>query len=305
MTSLRFSPVILAAEARLDAEYATHVGFCSAVHHVVDFLQALPQTFSFRWADAGPGQGPTGFGDPEWERAQSLEEFGRAGAELKALAYSSSYAVFQVYQGLIEAMNDAKYLLAIQCTRTLLEHAAYQNDMYERVAAITRGLDVKVTGTFYGRSLEMRLLLIKLFEQKRFDTAALGEDTPEKILAMGENISEDSRATNILTLIDKLLPEGKSYRVIYSLLSEYVHPNLGSRVMFYQPPHPAVSGAATGFWTVSSEIGRPECIDHTLAVISGPVVSLSKMVEVHTEGLLAIGGLLESYSPAQDGGLPR
>lgn len=289
----RLMPHVLEAEVKLASEERASVTFSTDVDRLLEYLESLPNSYSFELSslEGRISKQPT----PRTEREEwvyGCANLRESSALLRALAYGSAYIVLWGITDLVEAMNRRSCLLAIQCTRSLIEHVAYQNEVYLSSQRVIEGAPDLKSGDLYLRSLEFSIALVKLWGARRFNTEALSEPTPERILHASRVFDEDFKATNTLTLIERLPPDGQSWRVAYELLSEYVHPNLGTRVMCFRQTVDPESGGE-GPWVVSSELGMTDQLSHTIAVLSGPVQALGTATTIITNGMLRMADLFE------------
>jgi len=177
------------------------------------------------------------FAEPSFRR--EIAEQGDRAAEYSLLAdlynwfkffvFTTGYKTRQLTEGLFFAYNASNYLTWVTLARSVVEHAA----VFCYFASKTDELEL--SGPHLKASHLKRLdeLLTAYAQGTRFNWDALMNGDVDSIEASYDKSAGRPRAVNVLTALRQLGKRDHRFEdveVAYSLLSDLVHPNMGSHV---------------------------------------------------------------------------
>jgi len=147
------------------------------------------------------------------------------------LFFSSVYKLLKAIESLVYCWNQSNLLGWVLFGRFSIELCSVYNHFWQKLE------DCGLLKTDYTieQLNELERILIKYSHGTRFDWDALLGGDFEKLKEKFAHTDQNKAAINILTAIDKLAslrPAFRDVRVIYDMLSDYAHPNMGSHSLF-------------------------------------------------------------------------
>ena len=200
------------------------------------------------------------------------------------------YKVKQLVRRLEEDLNANKYLTAASASRAIVEHTASLNYYLEKhispLFEKLQNIDPEANfPAFVQNTVELIRGLMKYAKATRFNWKSLVEGNLEKFYESWDEVDESIEQVNILTMVDKLPQDERGARFFYEMLSDFLHPNVGSHLLFVDD---VSHSEDTVKYTLRSEPRNDELLLAFLHVVSIPVkTSLPLFVDL-------VGGLSDN-----------
>jgi hypothetical protein len=196
-------------------------------YRMVSNLQAVPYAVAFgKWVKDGE-QGPPPTGSTAEIKAVIYDQASSA-AELKAFSVVSNVAAAELGESAVLGLREGKIIISFTSLRGFIERTAHARATADAVRPILEApmdgpltpvleLSEKIHKAMYGTQREWKKVVDADFRKT---------PTKETKYLLKENIA-DATPDNILKSIDKLDKHAPGARLVYDILCEFLHPNVG------------------------------------------------------------------------------
>ena len=251
-----------------EAAYPETEGFAAAVDDARKVIKSTPPDFAFTfYLDPNPR---TMGGD-------SAIVFPRLLAETEGwlgfIVHSVAYRLGQFLDDLSTGINDARPYRAVGAARSLVELSAFVYHHTKIILKEANELSLEPSDSFPAavKGIVMTLTAARHFAQvTRFNWSAMVRGDADEFFSAWDDVEERVKATQILTLIDKLPGEEKrAARFFYEMLCDYVHPNVGAHTLVVNRTEPLDNGQMT--WALSREPNSDEAFSILIHAVAIPV----------------------------------
>ena len=157
------------------------------------------------------------------------------------LFFTNLFKFLKYIESLIYSWNSKNYLGWVLFGRSIIELCAVYNYFDQK---LKRFNPLKTDFTIE-EIQNIEETLIQYSHGTRFDWNSLIEGNFEKLKENFEASGESRHAVNVLTAIDKLKslrPAFHGVKIVYDILSDYCHPNMGSHSIFIDLPEQVYDG---------------------------------------------------------------
>lgn len=139
-----------------------------------------------------------------------------------------------LFGSLERCLVENNLLLSALIFRSLLEYVASLNWSSVFISSRLNSLDIKSLDIKHYVDEEFEKELIRMTHGSRFNWNAYLKGQFDELVKKPSEVTDLCRQKNILGYIDKLARQKRysSLRLIYDLLSEFVHPNFGSNLIY-------------------------------------------------------------------------
>jgi hypothetical protein len=256
-----FSERILRLVSDHESHFPGTAGFVSAIADARQFTESVPPTFSFTFY-LNPNPQAMG-SDPAVVFPRLLEQ---TEGWLGFIVHSVAYRLGQFLDDLITGMNAARPYRSVGAARCLVELSAFVHHHTKiLVSASTTLAQVPVEGIVTTLGAASRFAQVT-----RFNWGAMVRGDMDEFFTAWDSVDERVKATQILTLIDKLPGEEKrAARFFYEMLCDYVHPNVGAHTLVVSKAEPVPEGQMR--WELSREPDSDEALSVLVHAVAIPV----------------------------------
>ncbi|WP_437644272.1 hypothetical protein [Sorangium sp. So ce362] len=266
---------------RVEHRYPGDAGLLAAIDLVAGTLDELPREFAF---DADPD---LRLATLEANRVSKNEALLLVAQNLHGwlgfAVYATVFKTSELVDDVISGLNDARPLRVVTAARSLMEHAAVLNSFYRDVA---QSLDLLGSSAFRDvvRGLvEGYGIALRFAQSTRFNWAAGIAGDLDRFYDHSGSVDGGSKATNVLTLIDKLPQTVKGGTAFfYGMLCDFVHPNGASHMLTARIVMPLPGGR------MRYELARPNNSDEAYEMVVHVIA-----IPVRESLLLLTGQLLD------------
>ncbi len=260
---------------RTDQLLSTHevtfpqdAGFSAAIAEARKVVESVPAAFSFAFF-LNPTPAAMG-SDPAVVFPRLLAE---TEGWLGFIVHSTAFRLAQLLDDVVTGLNQGRPYRVAGAARCLLELAAFVHQSRKLVMEAASAVLPKPPADFSAAvaGVASTLKVASRFAQvTRFNWAAMVRGDAEEFYTAWDKVEERLKATQILTLIDKLPGESKrAARFFYEMLCDFVHQNVGSHILLVSSAEAVSEGRMR--WTVSREPTSDEALLLLLHVIAIPV----------------------------------
>lgn len=153
---------------------------------------------------------------------------------VNAITFIYSLRLRDLFLTLEHALSENAVLLSALILRSLLENVASLSWSSEFIVSRLEALDIDVLNHHHTIDEEFENELIRMTHGSRFNWKAYLSGDFGDLLEASNKVPEMWKQKNILSRINKLAKQKRyqSLRLIYDLLCEFVHPNLGSNLIY-------------------------------------------------------------------------
>lgn len=219
-----------------EAAHPSNDGFMSAITDADKALDAIPANFSVT-LQTNPNPATMG-GSPTLVFPLLLAEIeGRVGVMVHSIAYRQAHFL----DDLVTGINDARPYRAVGAARSLLELSAF---VHHHVKVVRRTTEETQSSDPFNafKAIVSAIIVSQRFVQvTRFNWESLFRGDIDKFCTEWSDVDPKTKATQILSLIDKLPDDGtRAARFFYEMLCDFVHPNIGAHSLIINRAEPAV-----------------------------------------------------------------
>ena len=247
-------------------KYPGDAGFVQELDASSTFLKKMPERYSFTYSHLErPPQGATP-GEMQHLVLHAIRCW------LGLLIYSTAWKTRHLVAGVTVGLSEADYFRVMSAARSLVEHSAVLHNTFDRLQPPFRTLRgqtstrASLTKADAEALLQIWTICLSWAQATKFNWRAglRGDD------AFYSDPDAENTATNVLTLLDKLPQEEKrSARWYYSMLCDFVHPNMASHMLCAD--HVVRLEGETLSYDLAFRPRSEEALDVVLHVISIPI----------------------------------
>jgi hypothetical protein len=262
-----FSDRILRLVSDHESHFPGTAGFVSAIADARTFAQSVPPSFLFTfYLKANPQAMGS---DPAVVFPRLLEQ---TEGWLGFIVHSVAYRLGQFLDDLITGMNAARPYRSVGAARSLMELSAFVHHHTKKlVSASTTLAQAPEDFPAIIKGIIATLGAASHFAQvTRFNWGAMVRGDMDEFFTAWDKVDERVKATQILTLIDKLPGEEKrAARFFYEMLCDYVHPNVGAHTLVVSKAELLPEGQMR--WELSREPDSDEALSVLVHAVAIPV----------------------------------
>ncbi len=203
------------------------------------------------WIGAGQSGLPPGLTKADYRAA--IYDMARSSAQLRAYQQVAAIALFEHAAAASSLIATGKIMLGFGCLRGFIERTAILAENVRRLTPLAS------SDTEFGAILAAGEVIARTLYSTRLNWHALsGNDLraikPADLDYQKQEDSADMGAKNILNGIDRLEKLVPGTRATYSVLCEFLHPNVGDLISSTQTSRAFADSSGTRF--ISRQIGR-------------------------------------------------
>ena len=239
---------------------------------------------------------------PSWAtdtRSRNAWYWGRIAATIKSLAFLHSAKITTLMAGIERAVVESNSLVLALLLRSLFENCASLYALKTLMKEHLHGFHVDCLETELVTNEVLHRELSKLFRGTRFNWEALVKGDADAWIKKAEFRKRTEAAApehfqeSIMEHIDRVAsnPRYSAFRHLYSFLCDYVHPNVGSNLLFLKNAHEIRGRVVLGFGLGAS----PVEISDFLTPFIGGIWSCFDIATNALPQLRPIGEYLENW----------
>lgn len=227
----RLSQEIQQAANELAETYPIDSGFVDKFHVFLEFMEFVPPEIEIEFHIE---LAPEHLGSTNEEVLHEL--YHNLYAWIAYATYSQIYTLQILYSQLTSGLNTKNFHSAMSATRAIMEHTAAFHDIYHSITDKWHELEnydksKRDEWAEYVAGLVQIISDIQAISvSTRFNWFPFLEGKLEEFYDSWDEVPEDKKRKNVLTLIDRLPQTERGMRFFYEMISDFVHPNLGSRI---------------------------------------------------------------------------